>query len=99
MKNVGRTFFWVLGGIPKPKSNRPIRVLHRSVEVMAKSISEPQRWQSTPGRKIRRMKRATCAPLIFRLLKSLTGWDISLYRDKELIENVRNTKQSKAIDI
>jgi hypothetical protein len=52
MKNVGPTFFWVLGGFPLAGSDRPFEYYIIPSEAMAKNVSEAHElWLSTPGKK------------------------------------------------
>src|SRR5436309_12847337 len=52
MKNVGPTFFWVLGGVPLAGSDQPFEYYIIPSEVMAKNVSEEHAlWISTPGKK------------------------------------------------
>jgi hypothetical protein len=101
MKNVGPTFFWVLGGIPTPESNRPFEYYIIPSEVMAKNISEAhEHWLSTPGKKGQAHQDSNVRTVHLPPRKSLTGWDISVYRDRwDLIENVLNPKQSNATEM
>ena len=66
-RNVGPTFFWVLGGIPLPGSDRPFEYYVIPSEVMAKNVSEAHElWLSTPGKKAGCTKTTRCAPFICR---------------------------------
>ena len=72
MKNVGTTFFWVLGGIPPPGSNRPFEYYVIPSEVMAKNVSDAhQLWLSTPGKRARRTRITRSEQFIFRLTSLL----------------------------
>jgi hypothetical protein len=98
MKNVGPTFFWVLGGIPTPESNRPFEYYIIPSEVMAKNVSEAhERWLSTPGRKGRAHQDSKVRIVDLPPHKSSSSWDISTYRDRwDLIEKVLNAAPSNA---
>src|SRR6266446_1807756 len=98
MRNVGPTFFWVLGGIPTVKSDRPFEYYIIPSEVMAKNVSEAhRRWLSTPGKKGQAHKDNTVRIVDLPPHKSITGWDISQYRDRwDLIEKVLNAAPSNA---
>ncbi len=98
MRNVGPTFFWVLGGIPTPESDRPFEYYIIPSEVMAKNVSEAhERWLSTPGKKGQAHKDNTVRIVDLPPHKSITGWDISQYRDRwDLIEKVLNAAPSNA---
>src|SRR2546430_13167046 len=98
MKNVGPTFFWVLGGIPVPESDRPFEYYVIPSEVMAKNVSEAHElWLSTPGKKGEAHKDNPVRTVHLPPHKSLSGWDISFYRDRwDLIEAVLNAQDSNA---
>ena len=101
MKNVGPTFFWVLGGIPLPGSNRPFEYYIIPSDVMAKNVAEGHElWLCTPGKKGQAHKDNTVRIVRLPPHKSLTGWDISIYRDRwDLIEQVLNADQSNASEM
>ena len=98
MKNVGPTFFWVLGGIPLAGSNRPFEYYIIPSEAMAKNVSEAhQLWLSTPGKKGQSHQDNTVRTVHLPPYKSFSNWDISPYRDRwDLIEKVLNAVQSNA---
>ena len=101
MKNVGPTFFWVLGGIPTVKSDRPFEYYIIPSEVMAKNVSEAhERWLSTPGKKGQAHQDSNVRTVHLPPHKSITGWDISEYRDRwELIENALKPEKSNAAEM
>lgn len=101
MKNVGPTFFWVLGGIPLAGSDRPFEYYIIPSEVMAKNVSAEHRlWMSTPGRRGQPHTDNTVRIVHLPPHKSPTGWDISMYGDRwDLIEKVLNADQSNAGEI
>jgi hypothetical protein len=98
MKNVGTTFFWVLGGIPPPGSDRPFEYYVIPSEVMAKNVSEAHElWLSTLGKKGQAHKDNTVRTVHLPPYKSVNGWDIASYRDRwDLIDNVLRAEQSNA---
>src|SRR5438105_3417645 len=98
MNNVGPTFFWVLGGIPTPESKRPFEYYVIPSGEMATNISEAHHlWLSTPGKKGRAHQDNTVRIVHLPPHKSITGWDISPYRDRwDLIEKVLNADLSNA---
>src|SRR5436190_9647875 len=98
MKNVGPTFFWVLGGIPLAGSDRPFEYYVIPSEVMAKNVSEAHElWLSTPGKKGQSHKDNRMRIVHLPPRKSVTGWDISAFRDRwDLIEAVLNWEESNA---
>src|ERR1700736_4199437 len=101
MKNVGPTFFWVLGGIPTPESKRPFEYYIIPSEIMAKNVSEAHKlWLSTPGRRGQAHTDNTVRIVHLPPRKSPTGWDISPYRDRwDLIEELLDPKQSNAAEM
>ena len=98
MRNVGPTFFWVLGGIPIAGSDRPFEYYIIPSEVMAKNVSEAhERWLVTPGKKGQAHKDNTVRIVDLPPHKSITGWDIAQYRDRwDLIDRVLNQEQTNA---
>ena len=98
MKNVGPTFFWVLGGIPTPKSDRPFEYYVIPSEDMARNVAEAhQLWLSTPGKSGRAHQDNPVRTVHLPPHKSFSGWDISSYRDRwDLIESTLSSKQTNA---
>ncbi len=98
MKNVGPTFFWVLGGIPLAGSNKPFEYYVIPSEDMAKNVSKAHElWLSTPGKKGQSHKNNTVRIVDLPPHKSITGWGISQYRDRwDLIEKVLRPDASNA---
>jgi len=98
MKNVGPTFFWILGGIPLPGSDRPFEYYVIPSEDIAKNVSEAHElWLSTPGKKGEAHKDNKVRTVHLPPYKSSSGWDISSYRDRwDLIERVLKANESNA---
>ena len=98
MKNVGPTFFWVLGGIPLAESEKSFEYYVIPSYDMAKNVTEGHElWLSTPGKKGQAHKDNPVRIVRLPPYKSLTGWDISIYRDRwDLIEEVLNADQTNA---
>lgn len=101
MKNVGPTFFWVLGGIPLPNSDKPFEYYVIPSEDMATNVaSAHELWLSTPGKKGQSHVDNTVRIVHLPPYKSPTGWDISPYRSRwDLIEAVLNSAGSNAYDM
>ena len=98
MRNVGPTFFWVLGGIPLPGSPRPFEYYIIPSKAMSDNVSEAHElWLSTPGKSGQVHKDNTVRTVHLPPRKSLSGWDISPFRDRwDLIDGVLRTEQSNA---
>ncbi len=88
-KDFGDTFFWVLGGIPRPGSEAAFEYYIIPSSVMAQNVAAAhQRWLQTPGAKGQEHKessvRTVCLP---PNMPTHGGLDISEYRDRwDLIE-------------
>jgi hypothetical protein len=83
MKNVGPTFFWVLGGIPLPGSNRPFEYYIIPSREMAKNVAEAHNlWLSTPGKTGQAHKDSKVRTVHLPPYKSFNGWNITVYRDR-----------------
>jgi hypothetical protein len=97
-RNVGPTFFWVLGGIPLPGSDRPFEYFIIPSEVMATNVAEAHElWLSTPGKEGRVHKENTVRTVHLPPYKSFSGWEISSFRDRwDLIERVLAGEESNA---
>ena len=98
MKNVGPTFFWVLGGIPPPQSDRPFEYYIIPSEIMAKNVSEEHAlWISTPGKKGQAHRDNPMRIVHLPPDKSSTGWDISVFRERwDLIEKILSSDGTNA---
>ena len=101
MKNVGTTFFWVLGGIPLAGSDKPFEYYIIPSEVMAQNVAKAHNlWLSTPGKKGQAHKDNKVRTVHLPPHKSFSGWDISSYRDRwDFIEAVLNADQSNASEM
>jgi hypothetical protein len=98
MKNVGPTFFWILGGIPRPGSDRPFEYYVIPSKEMANNVSEAHElWLSTPGKEGQAHQDNKVRTVHLPPYKSFSGWDISAYRERwDLIEAVLNAQESNA---
>ncbi len=98
MKNVGPTFFWILGGIPLPSSAKPFEYYIIPSEAMAVNVTKAHDlWLATPGRAGRAHRDNTMRIVDLPPHKSPGGWDISPYRDRwDLIEAVLTSDESMA---
>jgi hypothetical protein len=88
----GPSFFWVLAGIPYPAQDAPFEYYIVPAKIMASNVSAATKlWLKTPGVKGQAHKANTVRTVHLPPRKSLSGWDISKYRDKwELIEQRLN---------
>jgi hypothetical protein len=83
LKEFGDAFFWVLGGIPVPGTDRPFECYVIPAKDMAKNVGEAHHlWLKTPGAKGRVHKDNTVRTVHLPPYRSLSGWDISPYRDQ-----------------
>ena len=84
----GNNFFWVLGGIPQPHTEDNFEYYIIPSAVMAENVSEAhQLWLVTPGKKGQAHKDNTIRTVHLPPYKSISGWDISEYRERwDLIE-------------
>src|SRR6059058_3109259 len=72
MKNVGPTFFWVLGGIPLAGSDRPFEYYVIPSETMARTSPRHTNSGYPPrGKKGNRTRTTRCTQCIFRLTNLL----------------------------
>jgi len=98
MKNVGPTFFWVLGGIPLANSDKAFEYYIIPSCDMATNVAEAHNlWLSTPGKTGQAHKDNKVRTVHLPPYKSFSGWDISPCRDRwDLIETILNADHSNA---
>ena len=85
-RNFGRNFFWVLGGIPLPGSNKSFEYFIIPASHMARNVVEVhRRWLNTPGKNGRvhqnnRMRAvgvgSKCYPYFWSVTKYQNRWDL-----------------------
>ena len=87
-KDFGENFFWILGGIPTPDSQRAFEYYIIPARVMALKVKEAHAlWLKTPGMKGQAHNATTVRTVHLPPGKSFSGWDISEYRERwDLIE-------------
>lgn len=87
-KCYGDQFFWVLGGIPEPGSEREFEYYIIPASVMSKNIKEMhQHWLHTPGRVGQEHNDSTFRSVLLPPSNSPLYWDVSPYRNRwDLIE-------------
>ena len=90
MKNVGATFFWVLGGIPTVGSERPFEYYIIPSATMAENVTKAHhQWLAAPGKKGQAHKDNAVRTVHLPPHKSFSGWDISPFLNRwDLIGNV-----------
>ena len=90
-QNVGKSFFWILGGIPKPDSQAEFTYYVIPSEDMARNICENHKtWLDSPGKKGQphdpenKVRTVTLPPY-----KHSNGWDLNQYKGRwDLIEKL-----------
>jgi hypothetical protein len=87
-KEYGSNFFWILGGIPRPNQKAEFEYYIIPSQVMSKNVSEAHMlWLKTPGKNNQPHNETTVRTVHLPPGKSLTGWDISEYKNRwDLIE-------------
>ena len=77
-KDFGKTFIWVLAGIPHPNTDKPFEFFVIPSAEMAKNVKTAQeRWlRDVPTRRDSAVRIVALPPR-----KNYIGWDISPYRD------------------
>ncbi|GBE17468.1 hypothetical protein BMS3Abin16_00051 [archaeon BMS3Abin16] len=88
-KDFGENFFWVLGGIPHPEQKAEFEYFIIPSYEMAKNVVEAHKlWLSTPGKKGQPHRDNKVRTVHLPPHKSLSGWDISIYKNRwDLIES------------
>ncbi len=82
-KPFGASFFWVLGGIPAPESTRPFEYYIIPSKTMAKNVAGAHQLRlKTPGTNDLAHMDNTVRTVHLPPAKSLSGWDISEFRDR-----------------
>jgi hypothetical protein len=82
-KVFGVNFFWVLGGIPKPESNKAFEYYIIPSKVMTENVSGAhQLWLKTPGKNNRAHQDNAIRTVALPPAKCFGGWDIAKYRDR-----------------
>jgi len=82
-KDFGSNFFWILGGIPSPESQRPFEYYVIPSSEMAKHVrAAHELWLATPGKNNRPHQDNAVRTVTLPPRKSFNGWDISEYKDR-----------------
>lgn len=89
-KNYGKTFFWVLAGIPLPNSKDDFVFYIVPSKDMAKNVMEQHKiWLATPGKKGQAHNETSMRTIKLPPKKNLNGWNLEKYKNKwELIESL-----------
>jgi hypothetical protein len=83
MRNVGPSFFWVLGGIPSVGSDRAFEYYIIPSADMAKNVVEAHElWLATPGKNERPHKDNTVRTVHLPPYTSFSGWDIAPFHNR-----------------
>ena len=86
----GQNFFWVLGGIPKPNTDKHFEYFIIPSNIMAKNMKECFKlWVKTPGKNERpHDPQNTIRTVLVPPRENCNGWSIEIYRNRwDLIEN------------
>lgn len=88
-KDFGKSFIWVLAGIPKSESEDDFLYYIVPSSVMAKNVIEQtQIWLNTPGRNGRAHKPSDARSIFLPPKENLNGWNLEKYKNNwELIES------------
>jgi hypothetical protein len=87
-RDFGSNFFWVLGGIPTPSSDRPFEYYIIPSSVMAYNVAAAhKKWLADPGVRQQARKDSLVRTVHLPPHKNYIGWDISEYLNRwDLIE-------------
>ena len=87
-KYFGENFFWVLGGIPTPDSDKEFEYyIIPSITMSEKVKNGHQIWLSTPGKNGQKHNDTSIRTLLLPPLIHIGDWDLSEYRNRwDLIE-------------
>lgn len=79
----GENFFWVLGGVPEPGSDKEFVYYIIPSKVMCENVGKyHQRWLNEPGMKGQRHNDNRVRQVLLPPSNSLYYWDISEYKNK-----------------
>lgn len=89
-KNYGKTFFWVLAGIPLPNSKDDFVFYIVPSKDMAKNVKEQHEiWLVIPSKKGQAHNETSMRTIKLPPKKNLNGWNLEKYKNKwELIESL-----------
>jgi len=82
-RDFGKSFFWILAGIPSPESYRHFEYFIIPAREMALNVSKAHDlWLKTPGAKGQEHKDSKVRTVHLPPGKSFSGWDISQYLNR-----------------
>jgi hypothetical protein len=82
-RDYGRNFLWVLGGIQPPEVDAPHEFyIIPSADVPKNVFQAHQKWLSELGKKGQERKDSNVRTIHLPPYKSVSGWDISKYRNR-----------------
>jgi len=86
--NYGSNFFWILGGIPKPKQNSNFEYYIIPSSEMAQNVSTANKaWLKAPGKKGQKHNDSNVRTVHIPPYKNFISWDIAEYKNRwDLIE-------------
>ncbi|MDL9997244.1 hypothetical protein QTI24_01435 [Variovorax sp. J22P240] len=89
-RQYSEVFFWILAGIPAPKSDLPFEYFVVPCSEMAANVAaRHQRWLSEPGRKGQQRKDSSVRAVAVVTGTSEYLWNVEPYRNRwDLIEQV-----------
>lgn len=89
-KNYGENFFWILGGIPEPKTNKEfIYYIIPSEDLATNVLGNHDLWLKTPGKKGQAHNPTTMRTVEIPPYKHKNGWDLDKYKNRwDLIEDL-----------
>lgn len=87
-KYFGDNFFWVLGGIPLPNTDKEFEYYIIPSKTMAENINENhQNWLKTPGKKGQKHKDNSIRTVTLPPIINGNGWDLNENKNRwDLIE-------------
>ena len=87
-KYFGDSFFWVLGGIPKPDSDKEFVYYIIPSKIMSENVIENhQLWLNTPGQQGQKHNENSVRTVLLPPRIHTNGWDVNEYKNRwDLIE-------------
>lgn len=81
--NFGENFFWVLGGIPEPSTNKPFQYFIIPAAEMSKNVVAAHKlWLSEPGKKKQTRQDSTIRTVHLPPHVSYSGWNITKHEGR-----------------